>query len=204
MMQGKIKKEKTMKSLFTHISKIFCSNINKVDNISQNNPHISQVDIDYLKSIFEDKLRLYAYCEQQLNRLAFVNSIFIAAIAVLIDNNIIKLNVFTLIVFLPFLVSLTFTLWSTLPKFITHGINRGEVDHRSVYGISKFCNIHDYKKYVSDITPQITFDEIVAQIYRINSTIVRDYMTIRIAVLCDFLGLVLFLKLLCITIWGSC
>jgi len=153
--------------------------------------------IDYFKDLFEDKLKIYHYCEYQLNRIAFANSIFIAALAVLIGgNNNMGLDTWTVILFIPFIVSLGITLWCAIPKFLkpwNEAYKSTETDHRSIYGIKNFKKIEDYKKYLSELAPQKTYDEIIAQIYKMNDTIIYDYKGITAAVASGLFGLVVFI-----------
>ncbi|MCL2063950.1 MAG: hypothetical protein FWG98_06220 [Candidatus Cloacimonetes bacterium] len=190
-----------MFNLFFNIFKNKNENIYDIDAIPKLftlNHH--KETIDYFKGILSYKFKLYNYCEQQLNRLAFVNSIFIAAMAVLINNNVLELNIYTIIVFLPFLVSLGITLINTIPKFMTNGIDRGVSDHRTIYGIDRITNIHDYKEYILKLKPEKIYDELIHQIYRINSTIVQDYKAIKLAVIFDLVGLLFFVILLIKTV----
>jgi len=174
--------------------KRFCVNTNDLPKLYSSE---DKETIDYLKSLFEDKLKLYHYCEYQLNRIAFANSIFIAALAVLIDgNNDINLNIWTVMLFLPFIVSLSITLWSAIPKFFMPWKKEYKgttVDHRSIYGIKNFKGIEEYKEYISALTPQKTYDEIITQIYKMNDTIIYDYKKITVAVICGLIGLLGFI-----------
>lgn len=167
--------------------------------------------IDYVKDIFEDKLKLYHYCECQLSRVAFANSIFITAIAVLVagDNSKVGLNIYTIILLFFFTLSLGITLWCALPKFFRHTPNYKNPDHRSLYGIDKFKNVKEYKKYISElakgkIAEKTIYDEIIIQIYNMNDTIISDYRWIKIAVIFDFIGLSLFMLYIIFKFSGIC
>ena len=168
--------------------------------------------IDYFNDIFEAKLNLYHYCECQLNRIAFTNSIFIAAIAVLASGT----SVCVLLFALPFIVSISITLLCAIPRFLLSWLpwnwkHYKDEDHRTVYGIKNLGRgaknrdekVKKYKKYISDLTSEKTsekiYDEIIAQILNINDTIIRDYKGITFAVIFDVLG-VAFIALYIVTI----
>jgi len=147
--------------------------------------------ISYFKDIFEDKLKLYHYCEYQLNRIAFANSIFIAALAVLISSDQIKLNLWTVLLFIPFIVSLGITLLFAIPKFFLPWKKYKSTDHRSVYGIKNLKE--KYNEYISVLIPQKIYDELITQIYNMNDTIIRDYKGITTAVIFGIIGLLAFI-----------
>ena len=169
-----------------------------------------QETISYFRNLFGDKLKLYQYCESQLSRVAFANSIFIAAIAVIISGSSIPassipsngctipillyiLYFFTVLVFIPFVVSLCITLRSAIPNFFGRRLSYGKADHSSIYGIQKFKNAEDYKSHISKLTTEDAYNEIIAQIYNMNDTIIHDYKKIDKAVRCDIIGLVFFM-----------
>jgi len=121
-------------------------------------PHFSEDDlktIDYFKNIYEDRLKLYHYCECQLSRVAFANSIFIAALALLINKEMIENKYWASALFFPFLLSLAITLLFTIPKFFMPWKKYEGVDHRSIYGVENLKKMKkDYKEYISELTPK--------------------------------------------------
>jgi hypothetical protein len=153
-------------------------------------------NINYFRDLFKEKLDLYHYCESQLSRVAFANSIFIAAIAVLNKKKKIVYNTYTVMLFFPFLVSLIITLFFTIPKFFMPCKKYKVKDHRSIYGIKNLGKIEDYKKHISELTPEKTCDEIIAQIHNMNDTIILDYKGITIAVILDIIGMIAFIVFL--------
>jgi len=193
-----------------------CANRNSTNNL----PELFYTEddksvIDYFKDIFENKLKLYHYCESQLSRIAFANSIFIAALAVLIgSNNGMKLTIYTVILFIPFVVSLGITIWSAIPKILTNKklYLDAPIDHRSVYGIAKFkCvgNLGDhgaekYRTYIASLNIEKIYEELTTQIYKMNDTIIRDYRYIKAAVICSIIGLIVFLGYLLFVFGNTC
>jgi len=73
-------------------------------------------------------------------------------------------------------------------------------DHRSIYGIAKFKDANAYKEYISDLNPKKVYDELITQIYTMNGTIFRDYIGIKLAVVSDLFGLILFVIYLAIVV----
>jgi len=158
--------------------------------------------INYFRNLFGDKLQLYQYCESQLSRIAFANSIFIAAIAMIVSSGmqldvckvlLYTLYVCTVLIFVPFVVSLRITLCCAIPKFFRRRLSYGKADHSSIYGIIKFKNVEDYKNYISKLTANDIYNEIITQIYNMNDTIIRDYKEIEKAVKWDRIGLISFM-----------
>lgn len=172
--------------------------------------------IPYLENMVSKQLNLYTWCEEKVSTLATINAIMLAAITLFIENieirnlslikktdsllECIKLFIdghfyftITLLMVLPIFVSLTITLWHVIPKMRSGASANSILNHRSVIGIHKFNKLEDYKSYIDNLTSNDIYDHIIRQIYGMNKNIWRNQQSIKIAVICDLIGLLGFL-----------
>lgn len=159
--------------------------------------------MQYLENIVGKQLDLYNWCEEKVSTLATLDSILLAVATLFIDKmdyfktddslqaRLLNLGIIILIL-LPLFISLAIALWHIRPK-MGNASNTGRPNHRSSNGIRHFENKVAYRNHLNNMTDEEICEDLINQIYGMNSNIWVNQKSIKKAVFFDFISLIGFL-----------
>jgi hypothetical protein len=167
--------------------------------------------IRYLDSLVSKQLELYTWCEEKVTTLATINAILLAGatlfvehikngsfakriskawqdgIQIFVEENFSKLMV--VFILLPIFISLGISLWHVIPKMRSGKSPSNIRNHRSSAGIYKYGSISAYKNRLDSISTDEIYEDLVRQIYGMNTNIWNNQRSIKVAVFFDLVGL---------------
>lgn len=158
--------------------------------------------VSYLNRILDKQFELYSWCETKVATLTTMDSILIGASLIFIDGMIennaektLQYLIISLVVLVPFLISLTIALWHIRPKMGTVS-NNGRPNHRTSNGIRHSKDSNAYRKMLDELTDDELFEDLTRQIYGMNQNIWKNQKSIKCAVAFDMVGLLAFLAMI--------
>lgn len=162
--------------------------------------------VRYLEDLVSKQLDLYNWCEEKVSTLATIDSILLGAATIFIEKVIVVGETATLVnkilnvvmiavVLLPLFISLAIALWHIRPKMGKRS-NKGRPNHRSSNGIRHFTNASEYQSKLLSMSDDEICDDLIKQIYGMNTNIWRNQRSIKKAVVFDLIGLVGFLAMI--------
>ena len=174
--------------------------------------------INYLENLVSKQLDLYTWCEEKIATLATIDTILLAGATLFVGR--IKSNIFPLrvpdnylkqimnfiennftivmvfVMFVPIFFSLGLTLLHVIPKMGNVSTKSPQPNHRSSNGIRQFKSREEYKKYFYSLPASRICDDLLIQIYGMNTNIWKNQKLIKLAVTFDLVGLVGFLVIM--------
>lgn len=163
--------------------------------------------LEYLEGLVSKQLDLYDWCEEKVSTLATIDAILLGGATILIDKvkivsevcniKVMAINgIMTVILTVPFFISLAIALWHIRPKMGTASTNAPRPNHRSSNGIRQFKTHEEYKMHLESLSVDIICEDLSKQIYGMNKNIWKNQKSIKNAVFWDLIGLVGFLLII--------
>ncbi len=161
----------------------------------------TETKIEYLESLVTKQLDLYNWCEEKVSTLATIDSVLLGAATIFIDKLISFdgntcwvrwiINISLAVgILLPLFISMTIALSHIRPK-MGNASNSGRPNHRSANGIRHFTK-EQYRQVFDEISDEELCEDLSRQIYGMNNNIWKNQKSIKWAVNCDIVGLVVF------------